>query len=153
MGDRYTNFSSFMSEVVHEAGERVVLIDIFGLKHERTVLATERVVHAGWWVFLALVGLMAMGVFGFAGAVLAFMLTPPGMVIAGILAVLGGFSIHALYQDRVFPQAVAKVGKKMQPRYKKAQQRYANRAGGYRAKIDQLFETAVEKLINASINR
>ena len=71
------------------------------------------VISKGWWVFVALVALLALGPFAFGAAVLGFGATGAGTVVLFALTCFGGVAaIRLLYKNRILPIAVKETGEK-----------------------------------------
>lgn len=112
MGSIYTSFGTFMKESLNEAKK----IDDFG-KMEVFDILMKILPAIGWKGFLALCVLLSLGNIAFGGAMLGFMTTPVGLVIAIVLGVAAAASIKKLYKNRTIPLSVRTVGNEVRPRY------------------------------------
>lgn len=139
----YYSFNDFMTKVINDADSicqekhGVGLEKLFDASNN-TYNAIKILVDADWWVFLAVVALLALGPFGILFGITSFLATPVGLIV---LAVLGGgasVTIYKMYQERLLPQAVKSVGEKYKSRWQKAD--------GNHSVIDDLARQAAEDL-------
>lgn len=142
---KYNKFEDFMQTVINTADEYCMsrhgksLADAYLVDKNITKMLTL-IIGYGWWVFVALVAVLVLGPWAFAGASLAFIASPPGIIVVGALAVFGGAgAIRLLYKNRVLPLAVKETGEI----YKDDFQRHE----GQQAYIDGLVQSAAECLL------
>lgn len=115
---KYNNFEDFMQSVINEADTKcrkqkgISLADAY--EAPSTIQEMIRIVIGkGWWVFVALVALLALGPFAFGAALLGFGATGAGTVVLLALASFGGVAaIRLLYKNRILPIAVNETGEK-----------------------------------------
>ena len=113
---KYNNFEDFMQSVLNEADSKcrqqkgVSLSDAYnapGTIQDMILL----VIKKGWWVFVALVAILALGPLAFAAALVGFGSTGAGTIGLLALACFGGVSaIRLLYKNRILPIAVKETG-------------------------------------------
>ncbi len=141
MATRYDNFAIFMAEVTEETKKRVD-----NNPWERVINTSVMIIrNGGWEGFLALCVLLVLGPIAFGAAIIPFLATPPGVVIAIVLgAAGGGVTLWTLYKNRGLPLAIKKVGN----RYKSRFERIRNNS----AAVDMLFDEAVNDLFNELLN-
>lgn len=113
---RYNKFEDFMQAVINDADEKCQrmygksLAEAYQVKPSITSIV-QKIIDAGWWVFVALVALLVLGPIAFGGALLAFVSTPAGIIVVGVLAAVGGVgAIRLLYKNRILPIAVKETG-------------------------------------------
>lgn len=113
---KYNKFEDFMQSVVNEADRKCrsrygkSLADAYDVSAVITKMVQALIEH-GWWVFIGVVALLALGPFAFGAASLAFISTPVGIATVGALAVFGGVSaIKTLYKNRILPLSVKETG-------------------------------------------
>lgn len=141
---RYYSFNDFMTDVINEADELALkrndrhLEDLFRVSHSTTQAVISLIENGGWAVFIAVAALFAFGSFGIIGAIIAFLVTPVGLIVAAILGVSAAAVIRQMYKDRVLPNAVKSVGEEFKDRWENAD--------GNRTTIDHLWRAAAESL-------
>lgn len=113
---KYNKFEEFMQSVVNEADRKCharygkSLSDAYNVSAVITKMIQALIGH-GWWVFIGVVAVLALGPIAFGTASLAFFSTPIGIAAVGALAVFGGVSaIRTLYKNRILPMAVKETG-------------------------------------------
>lgn len=113
---KYNNFEDFMQSVVNDADRKCKsrhgksLAEAYDVSAVITKMINALIGH-GWWVFIGVVALLALGPIGFGAACIAFVSTPVGMIAVGALAVFGGATaIRTLYRNRILPMAVKETG-------------------------------------------
>lgn len=139
--NRYDSFETFMVEVVNKANEISNLNDLFDVKYEALISKLNRIIEYGWWVFIALCALLVMGSIAFGISVGTFLLTPPGLIIGGILGIAAAATLRQIYKNKELPLAIKKIGSMYESRWKNAR--------GNRDTIDLLFKDAVKDLLNS----
>ena len=150
---KYNKFEDFMEEVVNEADNKCRRRYGKSLSEAYAVEATIinmmfAIIRHGWWLFVALVALFGLGTIAFGAALLAFVNTPPGIIIVGLLAVTGGVTaIRIMYKNKVLPMAVRDTGND----YK---EEFENHIGN-ETYIDRLIDRASDDLLRKAtdINR
>lgn len=99
------------------------------------------IVSAGWWAFIALAALLALGQFGFFAGLTAFLATPAGIIIVGAIAIFGGVkAIRELYKNRILPLAVKETGELYKSDFETHKNQYSY--------IDSLIEKASDNLLS-----
>lgn len=143
---KYNKFEDFMQAVINDADSTCrsrygkSLADAYDV-NTSIVKMVKTVIENGWWVFMALVAILVLGPFAFGASLLAFVATPPGIIIVGALTIFGGVgAIRLLYKNRILPIAVKETGE----RYKDDFNRHIN---DY-SYIDSLIKTASNTLVN-----
>ena len=129
MTSKYDSFSVFMAEVTCEAKRRITT---FGNVLRICIL----LISAGWPVFIAVCALLVLGPIAFGVSIGPFLLTPPGIIIAGLG---GGAALWALYKNKKIPLAIKEVGNRYKPIYEQKR--------GNNSAVDQIFEDAVAALV------
>lgn len=148
---KYDKFEDFMQSVINEADSKCrsrfdqSLADAYRV-NMATVTAVLKIIDSGWWVFAALVAILVLGPLGFGAALAAFVSTPAGMIVVGVLAVGGGVAaIRTIYKNRVLPIAVKETGEKYKSDFENHINQYSY--------IDSLIERAADTLISKSTGR
>lgn len=148
---KYNKFEDFMQAVINEADSKCrtrfgkSLADAYQV-NMTTVSSILKIIDSGWWVFVALVAILVLGPLGFGAALLAFVSTPAGMIVVGILAAGGGIAaIRVIYKNRVLPIAVKETGEM----YKNEFERHINET----SYIDNLIYRASDTLISKSTGK
>ena len=147
---KYSNFEEFMQAVINEADNKCQLRYDHSLaevyKVNITTVATIlKIIGKGWWVLVALVAILILGPLGFSVAVVAFVTTPAGLIIVGLLAVGGGVAaIKTIYKNRVLPIAVKETG----DIYKSDFENHINQYSYIDSLINQASETLISKATN-----
>ena len=143
--DKYSKFEDFMQSVVYEADRKCnsrygkSLTDAYNVSSLIRKMI-EALIEHGWWVFVAIVGLLALGPFAFGAACVAFVSTPVGAIAVGSLALFGGVAaIRTLYKNRVLPMAVKETGEYFKSEF--------NSHIGDRSYIDSLEQKASDMLL------
>lgn len=139
--DKYDSFEIFMVEVVKKANSISDLNDLFDVKYEKLISYLEVIIKLSWWAFVALCALLALGPIAFGLSVGSFLLTPPGLIIAGILGIAAATIIKQLYRNKELPLAIKKVGSKYESSWRNA--------NGNRNSIDELFKNATSDLLHS----
>ena len=75
--NKYDSFEIFMVEVVNKANSISNLNDLFDVKYESLIKYLTQIIKLGWWAFVALCVLLAMGPIAFGLSVGSFLLTSP----------------------------------------------------------------------------
>ena len=148
---RYDKFEDFMQDVIKSADEQCraeygqTLAEAYNVSAS-IITITEALIASGWWVFLAVAVLLAMGSLGFAATLVTFVLTPVGVIVLGVLAVFGGMAaMKHLYRSRVLPLAVKNTGEM----YKEEFYRHL----GDQPYIDCLIKKAACTLLAAALKK
>ena len=132
----------FMIEVVNKANSISDLNELFDVKYEALVSTIISIIKlGGWWVFIALCTLLALGPLAFGITMGGFLLTPVGLIIGGVLGIAAATIIRQLYRNKELPLAIKYVGAKYEDTWKAA--------NGDVEKIDHLFKQAVSDLLHA----
>lgn len=140
--DKYSSFEIFMIEVVNKANSISDLNELFDVKYDALISTILNIIKTcGWWVFIALCTLLALGPFAFGITMGGFLLTPVGLIIGGILGIAAATIIRQMYQNKELPLAIKNVGAKYEDTWKAA--------NGDVKKIDYLFKKAVSDLLHA----
>lgn len=106
----------------------------------------RKLLDEGWSTFVAVCAILALGVAAFIGAISAFLITPPGIIVAAILAAAGFGAykgLKLLYTYRWFPLAIWRSGKEVRAEFYNKQ--YDDVA------IQQLLSKTIELIIKRSI--
>lgn len=106
----------------------------------KTYEAVRLLISKDWFVFIAVVVLLAVGPIGLGVAIVSFLATPVGVMVAAALGVGSVATIKQMYKDRILPQTVREIGEKYKPRWKQGE--------GNRTKIDDMVNEAAEELYN-----
>ena len=86
--DKYSSFEMFMIEVVNKANSISDLNELFDVKYDALISTILNIIKTcGWWVFIALCTLLALGPITFGLTMGSFLLTPIGLIIGGVLFV------------------------------------------------------------------
>lgn len=148
---KYNKFEDFMQSVINEADRKCKvrfgksLADAYDV-NMTTVTSMLKIINSGWWVFVALVAILVLGPLGFGAALAAFVATPAGAIVVGVLAVGGGVAaIRTIYKNRVLPIAVKNTGEM----YKSDFESHINQT----SYIDSLIDRASDTLISKSTGR
>ena len=146
---RYYSFNDFMNDVLEKADEISRARKGYGLEElysvkVQTYQAVKALISHDWFVFLAVVALLVLGPVGFAVAIVSFFTTPVGIAVAAVLGVGAAATIKQMYQDRILPQSVRKVGEAFKPKWKQSD--------GNRIKIDLLVDQAAEELYQSAFD-
>ena len=140
--NKYDSFEIFMVEVVNKANTISNLNDLFDVKYEALVSHIEKIIKVcGWWAFVALCALLALGPFAFGATLGGFLLTPVGIIVGGVLGIAAATIIRQLYRNRGLPLAIKRVGSKYENKWKEAH--------GSNTVIDSLFKDAVSDLLHS----
>lgn len=144
MASRYYSFNIFMDDVIKRANQRVDLEELFDLDSNDVIKIISLLLTREWWVYIAVATLLILGPFAFAAAIITFMTSPPGLIVAAIFGVGGVATIKQLYQNKELPIAVKEVGEEFKPRWERVE--------GNESQVDLLLEEAVTSLINKARN-
>lgn len=142
---RYNKFEDFMQTVINEADRKCrnrrgeSLTDAFSV-HVKTAEIVKNIIDSGWWVLVALVGILSLGVWGFGMALVAFCSTPAGIIVLAVLGGAGIAGIRELYKNRVLPKAVKSTG----DLYKAEFDRHINEV----SYIDSMIDRASDNLLS-----
>lgn len=142
---RYNKFEDFMQSVINEADRKCrirrgeSLTDAFSV-HIKTAEIVKNIIDKGWWVLVALVGILSLGLFGFGAALVAFCSTPAGIIVLAVLGGTGVAGIRELYKNRILPKAVKRTG----DLYKAEFDRHINEV----SYIDSMVDRASDNLLS-----
>lgn len=141
---RYYSFNDFMNDVINRANEiclsrHHVSLEGYYSVSSQTVTTIKKLIDSGWYIFVAVVALFVTGSLGLTAAIVAFLSTPPGIVVAALLGVSAFATIRKMYQEKVLPNAVRDVGKEYKSKWEMVE-------GNHNA-IDALIESAAEDLL------
>ena len=139
--NKYDSFEIFMVEVVNKANSISNLNDLFDVKYESLISFLTQIIKLGWWAFVALCALLALGPITFGISIGSFLLTPPGLIIGGVLGVAAATIIRQIYRNKELPLAIKHVGSKYERQWKNA--------NGNHLVIDRIFKDAVTDLLNS----
>jgi hypothetical protein len=146
---RYYSFNDFMKDVITEADGMTQ--QRYGRSLEECYKVSPKTLHMvcslidnGWWVFTAVVALLAMSMFGFLATLTTFLMTPVGLIVASVLGVAAASKLKQLYHDRVLPQMIERVGRRFKPLWEAAD--------GSRSRIDRLKEEAAREIADEAIS-
>lgn len=140
--DKYSSFEMFMIEVVNKANSISDLNELFDVKYDALISTILNIIKTcGWWVFIALCTLLALGPITFGLTMGSFLLTPIGLIIGGVLGIAAATIIRQMYRNKELPLAIKKVGTKYESSWKAA--------NGNIVQIDDLYKKAVTDLLNA----
>ena len=147
MATRYYSFNIFMQDVIENANTKVqiasndgkTLEDIFEMKNERIIAYVIAILKQGWWVFIAVAALLILGPAGFVAALASFLITGPGIIVAGIFGAGAYKTLRELYRNKELPLAVKEVGNEYKPKWKHVEGNYI--------KIDALLDEAAISLV------
>lgn len=96
--DKYSSFEIFMIEVVNKANSISDLNELFDVKYDALISTILNIIKTcGWWVFIALCTLLALGPFAFGITMGGFLLTPVGLIIGGVLGIAAATIIRQMY--------------------------------------------------------
>lgn len=137
--DRYDSFEMFMIDVTKKAKELGVN-ELYDITYDTLIEKINTIIKYGWWVFLAVCTLLAMGPIMFGISLGSFLLTPPGLIVGGLLGLAAATILRELYKNRSLPLAIKAVGDEFEPKYKSA--------SGNHASIDRLYKDAVSSLMH-----
>lgn len=147
---KYNKFEDFMQSVINEADNKCKrrygksLADAYNVT-AIIVKMVKAIVDAGWWAFLALAALLALGQFGFLAGLAAFVTTPAGILIVGAIAIFGGVkAIRELYKNRILPLAVKKTGEYYKSEFENHKDQISY--------IDSLIDRASDHLLSQATN-
>lgn len=143
---RYNDFDTFLADVVTKARERS---DELKRKYEVRNMAVLKVivtiltmVGGGYIALVVISALCAAGVISFPAALVAFLSTPLGWILAGVFGVALVSTMWMLYRDRRILRAVKEVGAKV-----KEPHAFLVRTNADVSRFDRLFEEAVVALL------
>ena len=147
---KYNRFEDFMQTVINEADRKCKyryeksLNEAFNVG-TNTITVIKAIINKGWWVLVALVGLLVLGGWGFAATLVAFCSTPAGIIVLAVLAGAGIGGVRVLYKERVLPIAVKETG----DQYKSDFSNHLNDT----SYIDKLIDRASDYLIYKAIGK
>lgn len=131
-----------MIEVVNKANSISDLNELFDVKYDALISTILHIIKTcGWWVFIALCTLLALGPFAFGITMGGFLLTPVGLIIGGVLGIAAATIIRQMYKNKDLPLAIKNVGAKYEDTWKNA--------NGNVVQIDDIYKKAVADLLNA----
>lgn len=142
---KYDRFEDFMQTVINEADSKCQRRHHVSLAYAyesdaSIVTMISKIIDNGWYLLIALTAILVLGPLAFGVAVGAFVLTPPGMIIVGLLTVFGGIAaVRVLYKNRSLPLAVKSIGTEYEDRFKS----HVND----RQYIDRLIDQASDALL------
>lgn len=139
MANRYDSFEVFMVEVINKANSISNLNQLFDVKYDTLVSKLNDIIKMGWWVFLAICVLLPLGPITFFATLGTFLLTPPGVIIAGIFGIAAATVVREMYRNKELPLAIKRIGARYEPKWKEAQ--------GDTYMINRIFEDAVRDLL------
>lgn len=139
--NKYTSFEIFMIEVVNTANSISDLNYLFDVRYNALINYLNQIIKMGWWAFVALCVLLAMGPIAFGLSIGSFLLTPPGLIIGGILGIAAASIIRQIYKNKELPLAIKNVGSRYESKWKNA--------NGNPTLIDGLLKDAVKDLLNS----
>lgn len=137
--DRYDSFEMFMIDVTKKANELGVN-DLYDNSYDRLIDYCNMIIKYGWWLFLAVCALLVLGPIMFGITLGSFLLTPPGLIVGGVLGLAAATILRALYQNKSLPLAIKAVGDEYEKKYKDA--------CGNHSTIDILYKQAVSSLMH-----
>lgn len=116
--------------------------DLFDVKYEKLISTLTTIIQgAGWWAFLGLCVILALGPISFGVGIGSLLLTQVGIAIAAVLGVTAAATIRQIYKNKELPLAIKRIGAKYEQRWKDAK--------GEVAIIDDLFKNAVNDLLHS----
>lgn len=121
---RYNSFDKFMLDVVESVNNQHDLYLLFKLNSKEVVAITQKILEAGWWLFLAVVGLLILSPLAFAISLGAFLLTPIGVILLSVLGGGASFLLKTLHQNKILLLAIKEIGQEYQNSYEKIQRDY-----------------------------
>lgn len=139
--DKYDSFEIFMIDVIKQANSISNLNDLFDVKYDKLISYLEILIRHGWKLFIAVCALLVLGPIVFGFTLGSFLLTPIGLIIAGVLGVTAANIIRHMYRNKELPLAIKSVGYKYEIKWKAANHD--------KEKIDQLFKGAVNDLLHS----
>ena len=102
--DKYSSFEIFMIEVVNKANSISDLNELFDVKYDALISTILNIIKTcGWWVFIALCTLLALGPITFGLTMGSFLLTPIGLIIGGVLGIAAATIIRQMYRNKELP--------------------------------------------------
>ena len=105
-----------MQTVINEADSKCQRLYHFSLAHayeaDTAIISMIcTIINNGWYLLVALASILVLGPIAFTCAVGAFMVSPVGAIIGGLMAVIGGLTaIRILYRNRSLPLAIKSIG-------------------------------------------
>lgn len=142
--NRYNSYELFMIDVVNKANSISNLNDLFDVKYEELIDILIKIIKVGWWAFVALCVLLAMGPIAFAFSMGSFLLTPPGFIIGGVLGIAAATIFRQIYRNKELPLAIKRVGAKYESRWKSANE--------HQQLVDAILKDAVSDLLHSGKN-
>lgn len=146
----YYSFNDFMNQVIEKAdalsrqNHNRGLEELFDVSRS-TYESMEKLIGAGWYVFLAVAALLALSLIGFTAALVGFLTTPIGLAVAAIFGLTAGKKIKQMYQEKILPLTVKEVGEQYKIRWENA--------NGNRTVIDGLLNQAANDLYQRAAAR
>lgn len=144
----YYSFNDFMNQVMKKAdgiarqNHGCGLEELFDVSRN-TFESSLKLIGAGWRVFLAVVALLFMSAFGFTAALVGFLTTPIGLIVAAIFGLTVGKKLKQMYDEKILPITVKEVGEQYKARW---EAEHPNPA-----KIDSLLNQAANDLYQRAL--
>jgi hypothetical protein len=145
--NRYDSFNIFMVDLIKAANTACDLNELFEVKGSDVVEIIIEIIRQGWWVFTALTVVLSLSGLAFGASVSAFLMSPPGMIIALIVGASVSVTLWSLYRNRKLPLAIKEVGSQCKPLYEKLHENENNVAVRCQ-KIDELLEYGAVALVS-----
>ena len=144
----YYSFNDFMNQVMKKADDIARQNHNRGLEElfdvsRNTFDSSVNLIDAGWHVFLAVVALLFMSVLGFTVALVGFLSTPIGLIVAAIFGLTAGKKLKQMYDEKILPITVKEVGEKYKSRW---EAKHPNPA-----KVDSLLNQAANDLYQRAL--
>lgn len=145
----YYSFNDFMNQVVEKAdalarkNHNRGLEELFDVSRA-TFDSSLKLINSGWRVFLAVAALLLMSIFGFTVALVGFLTTPVGLVVAAIFGLTAGKKLKKMYDEKILPLAIREVGEKYKSRW---ESEHPNPV-----KVDKLLDQAANDLYQRALS-
>jgi hypothetical protein len=144
---RYDSFNIFMVDLIKAANAACDLNELFEIKGSEVTEVILDIIRQGWWVFIALTAALSVSAFAFGVSIAAFLMTPPGIIIAVVVGVSVSVTLQNLYQNRKLPLAIKEIGSQCKPLYEKLHEN-ENDVVVRCKKIDELLENGAVALVS-----